>query len=170
MRRSGVGTNLLAGRWGMDRLRGLAICAVAASLLLAGCKATSTATAEKPAADGQALGRDLVGEECRGVPGHDDLSDPNAPPRLDLFCGKEKGIAGVVHASLLPLALPPSGVARREAVERAAAQTFGGAGIASRLDCQKGHWLTADNGNESMIALCYTRAGNWPQIVATVPV
>src|SRR5262249_7838670 len=112
---------------------------------------------------------DFVGEECRGVSGRDEVSDPNAPQRLDLVCGKDKNLAGVVRGSLLPLELPPPGAARREAVERAGSQTFAGAGIAARLNCQKGRWVTGENGSEAMLQLCETRAGNWPQIVATVP-
>src|SRR5207253_6058988 len=111
------------------------------SLLVAGCKAVSPSAADKPEGDGQALGRDLVGEECRAVAGRDVVSDPNAPARLDIFCGKDKGLAGVIHSALLPLELPPPGLARREAVERAAAQSLAGVGIAARLYCQKGHWL-----------------------------
>src|SRR5262249_23158956 len=49
-------------------------------------------------------------------------------------------------------------------------ETLAGLGIATRLDCLPGHWLAADTGNESMIELCTSREGNWPQIVVTAPV
>ena len=101
---------------GMGRLIGVAACAIAIGLALAGCKAPATgAAAAKPEESGPTLGRNLVGEECRGTPGRDAVSDPNAPPRIDIACGSDKSLAGVVHGAVLPLGLPaaPPSIRRR---------------------------------------------------------
>jgi CHAT domain-containing protein len=155
----------------MGRLSGHAAILLAAGWLMVGCTAPAPGGAQKAKDEGgQPLGRNLVAEECRGVPGRDVVNDPNAPGRVDISCGKDAELAGVVHASFLPLSLPASGLARREAVEKAARETFAGAGIAARMSCQKGHWVSGDNGDEAMLQLCVSREGNWPQIVVTAPV
>jgi CHAT domain-containing protein len=155
---------------GMARVPSLV---VAVALLAAGCHAPGGD--ERSGSAGNAAGRNLVGEACHTVPQDDANADPGAPPPLSILCGTGKGLAGVVHASALPLAIPVSGPARRAAVERAAGVTPAALGIAARMSCRPGHWLPARDGaaqdtGEVMIAPCFLNEGGWPQIVVTAPI
>ena len=86
-------------------------------------------------------------------------TDPGAPPPFNILCGTSKGLAGVVHAAVLPLSVPDSGSARHDAVERAAGLTPAALGIAARMSCRPGHWLPAQEGNEVLVAPCFLNEG-----------
>ncbi len=141
----------------------------AAALIVAGCHGAGIAS-KQAQTEGAALGQNLVGEECHSVPQADAATDPGAPPPFNILCGTSKGLAGVVHAAVLPLSIPGSGPARHDAVERAAGLTPAALGIAARMSCRPGHWLPAQEGNEVFVAPCFLNEGGWPQIVVTVAV
>src|SRR6185437_9660792 len=148
--------------------------AVTASLAVAGCNAPGGAGTQG-ASVGSAVGQNLVGEACHTMPQDDANADPGAPLPLSILCGTGKGLAGVIHASVLPLAVPASGPKRREAVERAAGVTPAALGIAARMNCRPGRWLPAQDGagqdvGEVLIAPCSLNEGGWPQIVVTAPI
>ena len=87
---------------------------LAAALLVAGCNGGVVGGKPSANAAGGDLGQNLVGEACRAVVQDDAAIDPDAPPPLNIVCGKGHGLAGVVHTAYLPLAVPASGPNRRE--------------------------------------------------------
>ena len=147
------------------------------TFLVAACNGGVSGGKPGATSAGSDLGQNLVGEACRSVVQTDAAIDPDAPPPLNIVCGKGNGLAGVVHTAYLPLAVPASGPNRREAIERTSAQTPAALGIAARMSCRPGHWLpppaeSAKNAetkgvDEVLVAPCTLNEGGWPQIVVT---
>ncbi|KIM00156.1 TPR repeat-contatining protein [Paramagnetospirillum magnetotacticum MS-1] len=100
-------------------------------------------------AEGVPLGKDLLGQECRGEVRAAISPDARVPPPMDVYCGPSALAGGRVRADW----------AGAESVEQALAASPVAADTASRLACQP-----ARPERGQMVAACMSREGGWPAI------
>lgn len=131
------------------------------ALALASCSGAGGAS-KGASGNAASLGKNLVGEECRGVPRAGQLV-PGAPPPLDIFCGKGQEPVGSLWTSAMPASVGAlKGEERRAAIEKASREGVAGLSIRERLRCGDAEWL--GSGDTALYA-CTLRNGGWPQIV-----
>jgi len=111
-----------------------------------------------------ALGQNLAGEACRGVPRSGAAALSGEPAPLDILCGTSQEPVGSLWTAPLPASAQTGDPdQRRASIVRAFPETPGGRRLAERISCDNGEWT---GGSLDMrVSTCTLKAQGWPQIV-----
>ncbi|MFV3130316.1 CHAT domain-containing tetratricopeptide repeat protein [Niveispirillum sp. KHB5.9] len=136
------------------------------ALLLAGCAAKGPGVPAKPAAGGAgpiAMGRNLIGEECRAVP-----VESGEGTAYSLFCGSWEQPSGGLSVTDLYDPLPKDKAAWERQVLLENSRTAWAGGLAQKAICQPPANQTGPQGHPVLVSHCQLREGGWPYLAVTL--
>ncbi len=136
-----------------------------AAVLFAALLAVPADSHAAEAAPAPAL-NNLAGEACRMVLRTDIAQDPQAPPPVNIQCGKAAHPSGAIALQPLPLDLPKDAAQRHLVIEKTVALSAAGRDAASRMACRPGKWVAVADKTEVFLRPCSLIDGNWPYLVA----